>query len=399
MKQFFLRVVKWEHFFLCILIVGTLAMHFAIITNPSELILDENHYVKDARNIVENQESVRQEHPPLAKLLVVTGIEIFGDNPWGWRVLPILFGTAGFILFYFLCRRLDMSRTATNIATFLLALENMTFLQASVAMLDVYYVTLMMAAFLLYASRRYLSSGIGIGLSALAKLNGALAAPVVLMHWIFTRKGRSLWFGLTGLFSVLTFVELMMLLDWIIIRRVSSLIDPVYRIQTMLTMSGSLKMATTDHPALSRPWDWLLSYEPMAFWVSPHYNGAISFTIWALAIPAFAYLVWRAIKGSEAGLFGAAWFFGTYLIWIPASIITNRVTYIYYFYPTVGAVCIGVGLGLAQLVELFRNRGSGKLRWVFLGIVILVLVIHLLSFYVLSPVFNYDYSWFLEMII
>src|SRR4030042_1908137 len=194
------RLYKWEYFWLCIIVIATLTMHLSMFTNPRGLIPKEQHYVKNARNIIENHESLRMEHPPLGKLFVVAGIKAFGDNPWGWRVFPILFGMATIVLFYFLCRRLNMSPTASSIATFLLAIENLTFLMGSVAMLDVYCLTFMMGAFLLYVCRRYINSGIAIGLSALAKLNGALAGTTVFINWLFTRQWRSRWFALTVLF-------------------------------------------------------------------------------------------------------------------------------------------------------------------------------------------------------
>ena len=34
---------------------------------------------------------------------------------------------------------------------------------------------------------------------------------------------------------------------------------------------------------MSRPWAWLLNYNPMPFWYSPHYTGAISLTVWLVA--------------------------------------------------------------------------------------------------------------------
>ena len=386
------RAYRWEYFWLCLIVIATLAMHFAIVANVSELILDEQHYVKDARVIIADHQTERAEHPPLGKLFIVAGIDVFGDRPLGWRFFPIIFGTGSIVMFYFLCRRLEMSRETSSIATFLLAFENLTFLQNSVAMLDVFFVTFMIGAFLLYVNRRYISAGIAIGLSALAKLNGALAAPVILIHWVFSRQRRSWWFFITAFFAIITFVELMIPLDYLITRSFGSLADPLHRIQTMLSLSGSLTFATVDHPSASRPWDWLISYKPMAYWIMPHYTAAISFTIWALAIPGFGYLVYKAVKRSEAGLFGLAWYAGTFIVMCGLSIVTNRVSYPYYFYPVVGAICIGVALFLADLLDLFRRRPSGKLKWTALSIVIFILFLHLISFLILSPLIPIDFA-------
>jgi len=260
-------------------------------------------------------------------------------------------------------------------------------------MLDVYCLTFMVASFLLYTSRKYAASGVAVGLSALAKLNGALAAPVMFFHWLFRRQGRSWWFALTVVLAPMAFVGLMALFDLAIVRDFSALVDPIARIKTMLSLSSSLTFVTADHPAMSRPWEWLIYYKPMAYWYSPHYIAAISPSIWALVVPTFAYLVYRAVRGSQAGLFGAAWFAGTYLVWIPISLITDRVSYIYYFYPTIGAVCLGLGLGLSRLLDFYRERGPGKLKKTALSLFIFYLAAHLACFVALSPVFPIYWPW------
>ncbi len=385
------RFYRWEFFWLFIIVLASLIMHFSMVVFPSEVILDEVHYIKDARVIIEKHETERQEHPPLAKLLIVAGIKMFGDNPWGWRVLPILFGVISLVLFYFLCRRLNMSRTATSIATGLLATENLFYMMSSLAMLDVFCVTLMMAVFVLYVYQRYIAAGWAVGLSALAKLNGALAGPAVAIHWLFSRQGRSRWFMFTIIFAIIGFFGLMPLFDFAITQKISANLDPIRRTMSMLSLSGSLTFATVDHPSEAPPWEWLYTYKPMAFYYMPHYTAAISFSIWALIVPVFLYMLWRAIKKSEAGLFGVSWFFATFIIWIPATFITQRVTYVYYFYPSVGAICLGLGMALGELLDVFKQRDSGKLKWFCFSVVIFIAVVHVFSFLILSPFIPVDF--------
>jgi len=394
LKDKLVSIYKWEHFWFCLLILVTLVMHFSIISNTYDHILDETHYINDAYNIIENHETARLEHPPLAKLFIVTGIHIFGDNPWGWRFFSIVFGTATLVFFYFLCRRLGMSWMASNLATTLLAFENMTFVHASIAMIDVYFVTFMVASFFFYIKMKYVTSGVMAGLSGLAKLNGALALPVIGVHWLFSRQKRYWWVILVFLFAVLTFLVLMMAFDLAIVQDVSKVESPTDRIAFMMKQTGSLTFETVEHPSESRPWEWLLTFKPMPFHYNPNYVGGISPTVWVFIMPTFLFLVWRAIKRDEAGLFGAAWFFGTFMLWIPVTFITDRVSYIYYFYPTIGAICIGLGIFLGWLVDIFKKRGSGKLRWVFLSIVILYLMAHLTSFIIMSPLFPIDLGIF-----
>ena len=100
---------KWEYFWLSLIVVATLILHFMVITQPAEPLFDEQHYIPDARNIITLHNTARTEHPQLGKLAIVSGILTVGDNPWGWRLPSVVFGTAGIIFFYLTCRNLKMS--------------------------------------------------------------------------------------------------------------------------------------------------------------------------------------------------------------------------------------------------------------------------------------------------
>lgn len=363
----------------------TLILHFSIINQPDTLVFDEQHYVADARSIIEGEGTLRPEHPPLGKVFIASGILLFGDNPFGWRFFSIIFGTICIVLFYLICRRLDMPKGASLLATFLLSLDNLNFVQSSVGMLDVYSFAFMLGAFLLYLKGGYLLSGISVGLSALSKLTGALALPVICLHWVFTRRSRPRWFLALVLLVPISFLVFLPSLDLIVSGQP---FDPIGQTKNMLTSMSSLTFANITHEAASRPWDWILRPAIMFYWYDPHYIGTVSFTIWALIIPTVFYMLYRAIKGSSAGLFGLSWFAGTFLVWIPLSLITDRISYPYYFYPTVGAICIGLGLGLSQLLGIWRSKRQGRFRWAALLTVSGYLLCHVGVFVVISPVFS-----------
>jgi dolichyl-phosphate-mannose-protein mannosyltransferase len=285
-----------------------------------------------------------------------------------------------------------MKQTAVNIATFLLAFENMTFVQNGMAMLDVFFLTFMMAAFLLYACRQYISSGVAIGLAGLAKLNGLLALPTIAFHWIFTRKGRSWWACLAIITAAVTFMLLMICCDWIITRDFSQVSDPIHRIQQMGSITSALTYHDYPNSGATYPWTWLYIYKVPLYFGMPHYYGAISFSIWALIIPTFIYMIWRAFKKDNAALFGVGWFTCVYLIWIPATLITDRLTYPFYFYPAIGAICLGLGIALNQLWEYWRNGTNKKLRITALTFFIIIIAAHALSFLILSPIIPVDWA-------
>lgn len=382
-KRFILRAGRREYTVLCLLVILNLAIHFSIINNPPEVIFDEVYYVEDAQNILEEHTTERIEHPPLGKLLITSGIAVFGNNPVGWRTLPILFGTANIVLLYLICRRLRMSRTASNIAVFLLTFENLSFVQGGLAMLDVFSLTFMLFSFWFYLRRSYPLSAISVVLASLAKLTGVFALGIIFLHWLIARRTRKIRFIASMALAPVVFLLLMPVFEFAIYHHWTSLFSGI---REMLDVSLSLTSSAAAHSFATRPWIWVIMPKVMPYFYGPHYFGAISFNLWALIIPAFLYMTIRAVKKDEAGLFGAVWFAGTYLVWIFIALITDRVTYIYYFYPAVGAICIGIGMGLSKLVDFWKERRDGKLRWMAIMFVVFFLMLHLGVFIILAPV-------------
>ena len=387
MKQLLHRLGKWEYRWLCLLVVVILVMHFSIIRIPDKPVFDEVHYVTDARGIISGHETIRGEHPSLGKLFVIAGMLIFGDNALGWRFFSVILGAISIILFYLICRNLSLSRRASFLATFLLAFENFTFMFSGMTMLDVSCLTFTLAAFWFYLRGNYPASGIMVALSALCKLNGALAIIAILLHWLFVRRDK-IWefFGLM-VFTPVFFVGLMPLTDVYVFHK---WVNPLDRIMTMLKSSASLTFANVSGTYPQKPIEWIFRWDLTPYAFKPNYLAVISYTVLFLIIPVLIYMVVKAVKRSDAGFFGLAWFAATYLVWIPAILITNRVTYPYYIYPTIGAICIGLGMGLSQLIYVFEVRRRGKLKWATISFVGIYLLAHLVFFALISPL---TYWW------
>jgi len=91
------------------------------------------------------------------------------------------------------------------------------------------------------------------------------------------------------------------------------------------------------------------------------------------------------MKGKADALFPFSWFLGTYMIWIPSSLITDRVSYLFYFYPTIGAISIGLAIFIFKLVDLARDRQGSKLSWFVAIIIPLYLLAHIYAFINIGP--------------
>jgi dolichyl-phosphate-mannose-protein mannosyltransferase len=380
------RLRQWQHLGLALLVLVTLGLHFSIINTPQDDMTDEIYYVNDARGIIGGEGEIRAEHPPLGQLLIAAGLALFGDTTFGWRIIPVVFGTLGIIIFYLVCGRLGLSRRASLIATFLLAFENLTFVQASIAMLDVFSVTFMLAAFWLYLRKSYALTGVAIALATLAKLTGGLALPVIALHWLITRRDRRLYFALCMVLAPVLFFTTMPFLDAII---TGYPVDPVERTRQLLSVSASITFNGPPHPFASRPWEWVLTPDVMPYYWDPQYVAVVSFSIGALIIPTMLHMVWLARKRDQIGLFTLLWFAFTYLTWIPLSLLTDRMSYVFYFYPSVGAICLGLGWVLSWLIDVARTRLSVRRGRALIAICRSFLAFHATLLVLLTPLFGF----------
>ena len=74
--------------------VGVLIGVWARLINlgyPSSRIFDEVYFPVFANDYLKHIPFF-DVHPPLGKFIIAAGIFLFGDNSFGWRIMPALFG-------------------------------------------------------------------------------------------------------------------------------------------------------------------------------------------------------------------------------------------------------------------------------------------------------------------
>jgi dolichyl-phosphate-mannose-protein mannosyltransferase len=119
------------------------------IAPNSPFIFDELYFANDARDDLQGRDYFDPE-PPLAKLIIAIGINLFGFNSFGWRFMPALFGTLLIPLMYLLARQLLAVRFFALAAGVLTAFDGMTFVESRTAVIDIIPIVLVVLAYLLF---------------------------------------------------------------------------------------------------------------------------------------------------------------------------------------------------------------------------------------------------------
>lgn len=130
-------------------------LRFVGLVHPRGMIFDEVYYAQDSYDLlthgVEWDDKARSgafvAHPPLGKWLIAIGEKIFGFNEFGWRIAPAIAGLISVLLVIRIARRLFGSPILAGAAGLLMTLDGMAFVTGRTALLDVFMLVFVLAAF------------------------------------------------------------------------------------------------------------------------------------------------------------------------------------------------------------------------------------------------------------
>ncbi|MFI7421766.1 dolichyl-phosphate-mannose--protein mannosyltransferase [Nonomuraea sp. NPDC049684] len=153
-------------------------LRFVNLGHPRAVVFDETYYMKDAFSLInwgvervtikdadkailagktDIWQSCTQEtldkcasyvvHPPLGKWMIGAGEWLFGLNPFGWRFAAALVGTLSILVLARVARRMTRSTLLGCFAGLLLALDGLHYVLSRTALLDVFLMFWVLAAF------------------------------------------------------------------------------------------------------------------------------------------------------------------------------------------------------------------------------------------------------------
>src|SRR5690606_30642911 len=116
---------------------------------------DEIYHARTAYEHLEGIQAYESTHPPLGKILISFGIQLFGLSPFGWRIVGAICGALMLPIIYLMAKAI-LRRSGYAVGAMLLyAVDFMHFTQTRIATIDVYAVLFIMLMF--YFMQRYAS--------------------------------------------------------------------------------------------------------------------------------------------------------------------------------------------------------------------------------------------------
>lgn len=370
-------------------------------TYMGETIFDEVYFVRTAEQYLNFQIPFEWTHPPLGKLIIASGITVFGYSPFGWRIMGVIFATLMIPLIYILGKKLFNTWIGGFASAFLLTFDFMHFTMARMATTDTYLVFFSLASqlfFLIYL-KDVLNNGwkapilplffailfFALGFSTKWLVLYGFVAQLVFLAAIRFKEVVMLknslldkvdaflkypFFGIVVFLFVAVFVYFLIYIPDLLAGRT---ILSVFRLQGSMFEYHSTLSAT--HPFSSPWWSWPVLLKPLWLYVS-YMPSNIRSTIVLLGNPAlwwvgFICIIFTLERAARKRDFVCLFIIGFFFFqWLP-YLLVSRVTFIYHFYANVPYLC----LAATYFINRYRKTKWGKTAALIYFIILAVLFV------------------------
>jgi len=260
-------------YLLLLMIIGGVILRIQNVGYPFHYGFDENQYVGAAHQfLVCLPDTGECCHPPLSKLLIGVGMVWFGNNPMGWRYVPLCFGLQNIVLVFLIASSLFADRRAGWLAAAFMAVDGFYISYSRAALPDMILAGFVLWSMLAAVSARgwggVLACAVLVGLAASVKWVGVLVILPACFALVMLR--RVPWYTMVS-FVVVPFVHLAI---WMIgLKLIGHPNDPM-SVLAEIGARAKLHLGFPHHtnPAESAWYTWLVLSHPLV--IKSTYSGA-----------------------------------------------------------------------------------------------------------------------------
>ena len=391
---------KW---IIVIVLLVSIAVHFAFFGYPDETVFDEVHFGKIVSGYYTGQYYF-DIHPPLGKLMIAGFAKLFSFSPdpsageagfsfanigdkfpdnkyLALRFLPALAGTLLPVIIFLLILELKLSREAAFAGGLFIVFENALLTQSRFILLDPFLFVFGFASLLFYFKKKYWLMAIFGGLAISVKWTGLgfIGLPI-LIEGYYKIKDRKPF----NLVKFTSFFLLSLAIYFSVFALHFSLLPnpgpgdafmkPSFREQNLVTniwnlnieMYKSNQRLTATHPYSSQWYSWPFMYKPVFYWIKDSaqiylYGNPVVWWGGTIAVAiGIKCLVLNIIKRRKPDKLLTI-LIGGYVLNLLPFIGVNRVMFLYHY---LTALIFAI-LILVYLIDKTKNR-----RKIFTGLLI-----------------------------
>lgn len=384
-------------------------------------IFDEVYYVDGARDLLKYGVEVSESkpefivHPPLGKWMIASGIKVFGDNSFGWRIATAIVGSLLILLVGLIAHKLFRNPLLTGLASALMALDGLALVHSRTSLLDNFLTFFILLATYFFVTKQYWWTGLILGLALATKWSAlyfVIAFGLIAFYRAFSHHTgknlvkptvqRVLQFGVipvavyvtswTGWFASNR--------GWARDHSANIFNSFIYYHQQMLGFHTGL---TEKHTYEANPWSWLFMGRPTSFFYeSPKGCGANSCSqeVIALGTPLLWWLGIAAIS-LIIGLWARSFFTrhfdpavtiiitGLVAGYLPWFFFQERTVFTFYAIIFEPFVILALVFAVRSILATFKVRGEAIVATLFT--LIFLNFVYFLPIY-LGEVITYD-AW------
>jgi len=288
-------------------------------------------------------------HPPLAKLGMVLGMKVFGENPFGWRIPGALLGVGSVFLIYLIAKALFKDEPLALLAAAVFSLDGLPLVMSRIGMNDSYLLFFTLASIFLFLKNQNYLSAIAFGLALSSKWSVIWAIPILFILWL-RRKNKFT----PGILWFLVIPPLIYLASYLPMFLSGHSLSVWWEMQKQMWWYHTGLKAT--HPYTSPWWNWPLLVKPIYLYTSNEVGGFVS-RIYAMGNPVVFWGGLLAVAVSAYFAFvqknkNLAFVVFGYLVFFVPWAASPRIMFLYHYLPSLPFLAIASGYILRRNLKL-----------------------------------------------
>jgi dolichyl-phosphate-mannose--protein O-mannosyl transferase len=356
---------------LFIITVFTLTTRLLWLSEPSHEYFDEVYHTFTARIALHGDPKAWEwwnphpegfayewTHPPVAKLAMMGGMALFGENSLGWRLPAAIFSTASIPIIYLITRELFKSRDVAVLSSAVYALDGLPLVMGRIGMNDTYFIFFALLSFYFFIKQKYFFSSLAYGFSISSKWSALWLLPVFAVYFLSENKKAILNLKFKKRFlSLLWFAVIppaIYLASYTPMFLTGHGLDIFWGTQKQMWWYHTRLKAT--HPFTSPWWSWPILKRPIWLYANTLPDGKVQ-NIYAMGNPlvfwfglasVFLAAVHSFIENNKKlGLVVFA-----YVVFFIPWALSPRIMFLYHYLPSIPFLAIATGYILKKYPKL-----------------------------------------------